>query len=136
MELIEPSKPLEFIFKDVTFYVKPLCSAGDKAEILLIGENQGRGQVRVSAAAYVQTVLRRMILGWKGVTRQGREVPYSWEVFDQYFPKEDIVVLPLFNFIIEKTDVGQHKAEIKNGSREQPTGSPESEGSAALAKTA
>lgn len=114
MELLEPKKPLEFVHKEVTFLVKPHCSAGDRAEILLSGEYKGRGQVEFSRSSYVKTVVRRMLVGWKGVTRGGKEAAYNWEDFDQFYPKDDTVLMELFNFIYKNTDVGDHKAEVKN----------------------
>lgn len=124
MELLEPKKPLEFKWKDVTFLVKPFCSAGDKAEILLAGESKGNGQFEFTRATYVKTVLRRMIVGWKGVTLRGQEAPYSFETLDQLFPKDDGVFAELFNFIHTHTDVGPHKEALKNELREQQSGSP------------
>lgn len=136
MELLQPNKPLEFVYKDVTFMVKSQCSAGDRAEILLAGENKGNGQVEYSRPAYMKTVLRRMVVGWRGVTVNGQEVPYAWELFDQRFPKDDGIMLELFNFVVEHTDLGKHKETVKNESRERPNGSHGSAHSPALDKTA
>lgn len=110
MELKESdAKLLEFKHEDVTFHVKPESTEEDRLEVLLAGRQEGENVV-MSRAEYCKTVIRRMVIGWSGVTRKGEPVPYSFDEL-RHFPRSEgkNLLLELGGFIIEHTDISKAK---------------------------
>lgn len=117
MELKESDvKPLEYKHEDVKFLVKPEATEEDRLEVLLAGRQDGENIV-MSRAEYCKTVIRRMVVGWEGVTRKGEAVPYSFEEL-RNFPRGTgkNVLLELGGYIIEHTDIAKPKnPNLKKG---------------------
>lgn len=123
MELVKKSEPLEFKHEDVIFLVKAVASDGDRMDVKLAGKWDRTSYV-FSPPEFNRALVRRMVIGWKNVTVEGKEVPYSFELLDNYFPitgKESIFAL-LGNFIEEKTGIFKKDEIRKNASRGQQTG--------------
>ncbi len=101
------SKPLEFKYEDVTFFVKPVASEEDRMIVALSGLSDG-AHVRFSKPEYCRTVIQCMVSGWQGVTEDGKPVPYSFDLLAD-FPRVDgkNVYLELGAFIIEHTDINK-----------------------------
>lgn len=110
MELKEAKhKALEYQFEDVTFLVKPEADEADRLEVELSGrlkEHNGAKVMEYSTADYCKTVIRCMVVGWKGVKRGGHDVPYSFDEL-KHFPhvKGKNVFLDLGDFVIKNTDI-------------------------------
>lgn len=108
MELIKPKPPLEFKYKDCVFIVKAQSSDADKMEVLAAGSGEGN-RVSIPRAEFYRALIRCFVINWKGVTSEGKEVPYSFEVFMKFFPvhhgKGSSVVIELGDFIVEHTDI-------------------------------
>ena len=118
MELVQEKAPLRFAWGDVTFLVKPQTTSGDKFEIDMAGRPVGNtGQVEFSPAEFYRTLVRQFVVGWEGVTSEGKPVPYSYENLMRLPAQSgDDVVIRLGIFIVENTDVtgGKGEAALKN----------------------
>lgn len=124
MELLKPQAPLKYKHGDVTFLIKPKASSGDRLEIILSGSANSKGAIVVSRADYIRALIKRFVVGWEGVTLDGKEVAYSFELLDENFPKQDgdDVMLMLGDFIFRNTDIKSGESELKKESRRQPSG--------------
>lgn len=124
MELVRPEKPLEFQYEDVTFLVKAKASAGDRMDVKTSGR-WDKGGYHFSTPEFNRAIIRRMVLGWRGVTLDGKDVPYAFETMDNYFPitGDEDVYNALGVFIVEKTGILKQDNVQKNASRARPTGS-------------
>ena len=110
MELKESNvTPLKYQHEDVTFLIKPEATEEDRLEVLLAGRQEGENVV-TSRAEFCKTVIRRMVVGWEGVTRKGAAVPYSFDEL-RNFPRGSgkNLLLELGHFIIEHTDIAKPK---------------------------
>lgn len=101
------SDPLEFKYEDVVFFIKPHASEEDRMVVNLSGVREG-DRVVFSRAEYCKTIIKCMVTGWKGVTEDGKEVPYSFDLLSD-FPRvnDHNVYIDLGSFIIEKTDISR-----------------------------
>ena len=115
MELLKQEKPLEFVHKGVKFFIKPHASEHDRFMALMVGDMKADGSVIMRRSDFNETILRSFILGWEGVTENGKPISYSWEKFVMGWPKESGagVFVELTNFILEKTDYSKSNEEIK-----------------------
>lgn len=139
MELAKPQEPLKFAYKDVTFLVRPKSIEADRLEVWGSGQVED-GKIISKQAEFVKALIRCMVVGWEGVTEDGKPVPYSFETFLARFPNqgrgEANVFLQLGDFIFEKTDIWKQDEAEKNASRAQSAGSSTLEPSTAPGKTA
>lgn len=116
MELMpqsEAGKVLEFPWKDVTFLVRARAVEEDRLEVWGIGKTEGDAIV-ATRADFARTLVRRFVVGWRGVTREGKEVSYSFKSLCESFPVahgEKSVFLALSDFILTHTDFQESKAE-------------------------
>ena len=110
MELKEQNiTPLTYKHEDVTFHIKPESTDEDRLEVLLAGRQDGENIV-MSRAEYCKTVIRRMVVGWEGVSRKGEAVPYSFEELRNFpWGTGKNVLLELGGYIIEHTDIAKPK---------------------------
>ena len=121
MELIKGGEPLEFKYKDVTFYVKRHSVESDALEAWGAASMDPTGALVAPRAEYVKALVRCFVLGWKGVTRDGKEVPYSLGAFYNEFPRQEgggepSIFVQLASFILEKTDFQKEDTARKNDS--------------------
>jgi hypothetical protein len=119
MELtrIQSAEPLEFKYKDVIFKIKSRASEGDRLEVLLSARHEG-GKLLISQAEYAKTVIKKFVLGWEGVTHEHKPIAYSFELLEEYFPRDPDghnVLLLLANFIFDHTDIQKKESELKKG---------------------
>jgi len=117
MELMKTEKPLEFKKGDVTFFIKPKATEYDVFNTIMAGEMKADGMVAMKRMDFNDCILRNFIIGWEGVTIDGKAIPYSWEVFVNGWPKQDEnnIFVELVNFIFEKTDYHKKDKELKKG---------------------
>jgi len=104
MELMVAERPLEFVAGDVTFLVKPKASAADKF-VVIMGKD---------TASFMRAVIERMVVGWRGVTQEGKPIAYNPALLDMLPNGKDNVLLSLGNFILNSTDIVKEDAEAKN----------------------
>lgn len=107
------SKPLEFKYEDVVFFVKPVATEEDRMEVQLSGISSGP-KLMFSTPDYCKAIIRAMVTGWKGVKLDGQEVPYSFEMLAD-FPavKGKNVFIELGSFIMKNTDIRNREKSIK-----------------------
>lgn len=122
MEISKGGEPLEFRYKDVTFFIKRHAVESDALEAWGAASIDPAGALVAPRAEYVKALIRCFVLGWKGVTRDGKEVPYSLDAFYHGFPRqsggsEPSVFVQIANFILEKTDFQKEDVARKNESR-------------------
>ena len=92
-------KLLEFKWRDVVFKVKPRATSGDRLAVALRDEK--------TLATYSLTLVERFVVGWEGVTQDGKPAPYSFKLLSEHMPStaSDNALLSLAAFIWEKTDI-------------------------------
>jgi len=127
MELVRQSEPLEFKYEDVTFLIKRQATDADKAEVLFAATSADGKRLTVPAAEFYRALVRCFVVGWRGVTENGKEAQYSFESFIKSFPvakgRGESVLIKLGQFITEHTDVFKEDEIEKNESRRQHAGS-------------
>jgi hypothetical protein len=114
MELMKQEKPLELKFEDVKFYIKPRATAFDIFTLRMNSE-MNDGVVSLSSKTYYNGVIKSFILGWEGVTIDGKPVPYAWDLLITLFPKgkDKDVFFELLDFILKNTDLTYKQEELK-----------------------
>jgi hypothetical protein len=105
------AKPLEFKYEDVTFFVKPAATEEDRMVVSLSGKSEG-DKVVFSRGEYCKAIIQCMVTGWKGVTADGKEIEYEYDLLAD-FPKVEghNVYLELGGFILKNTDIKKGKGE-------------------------
>lgn len=117
MELLKEVPPLEYVFKDVTFVIRAQANAHDKFQMdMSLGQINGEGKVEATLREVYQTLIKLFVVGWKGVTQDGKEVPYSYDLLTNAFPADpmDDVYMRLGGFIASKTGILPAPDSVKN----------------------
>ena len=126
-------QPKEFKWgEDMVVLVKPHASSGDKMDVAYTPAGLGGISERFKLAA------RIMVVGWRGFTRDGKEVEYAPHELDNVpdLPGK-LFANELGRFIWANTDIsGQEDAELKNASAPPSNGASEPALSTAGAKAA
>lgn len=102
MELMKEQDALEHQCGEVTFLVKPLASSYDRLQVVMAQ----------TPTEFLEAAIKQMVIGWKGVTRDSKPVPYSYDVLKLLPDSNGDVLLGLGRFILDKTDVRGGK--VKN----------------------
>lgn len=107
------SKPLEFKYEDVVFYVKPMATEEDRMFVSLNGVVDGI-KIKFSKAEYCKAIIQCMVTGWKGVKMDNHEVPYDFTLLTD-FPKvkDKNVYLEIGGFILKHTDIAEQDSALK-----------------------
>ncbi len=136
MELLKAEAPLEMPYKDAVFLIKKRATAYDKFLLAMSGKVEGN-TTKFAPSDFYRVLAQQFVVGWRGVTREGEKISYSWAALESAFPSdpEDDVFLRLGTFILENTDVFKTDISLKKDSRRQLIGSAESEPSIAAGKT-
>ena len=132
MEAAKQGQPLEFVYNDLTVLVKPHATSQDRMDIAFTPGGKAGISERFKLAA------RLMVVGWRGLTRDGEKVPYSVEELENVadLPERSFAI-ELGNFIWQNTDIsGRKDEELKNASRQPSSGKQEPALSTAAGKTA
>jgi hypothetical protein len=119
------SRPLEFQFEDVTFLVKPHATVRDHLELIDTFGVDGKGMITTQSSKLYRFLIRQFVMDWRGVTQNGKSVPYSYETFENDFPidaKGSLCAL-LGAFIMQNTGLLPKADEGKNGSSGPSSGS-------------
>jgi len=105
MEAIKHGQPKEFKYGDMVVAIKSVASSADRLEVALSG----------GGAESYKVACRCMILGWRGFTRDGKDIPFSPLEFANIpdLPEGNFFIL-LGNFIAKETDILEANAKIKN----------------------
>ena len=125
-------QPKEFAWGDMIILVKPHATSGDKMDVAYTPSGLGGISERFKLAA------RIMVVGWRGFTRDGREVEYAPHELDNVpdLPGK-LFANELGRFIWANTDIsGREDAELKNASALPSNGDAVPAPSTAGAKTA
>ncbi len=89
MELLQLDKrPAEYQYGDVTILFRPTASVGDKFALDTAGEVTDNGQIKIDAFRFYKDIIRMFVVGWKGVTENGTEVPYSFDTLVDRLPTQ------------------------------------------------
>lgn len=77
MEISKNTKHEEFVWRDVAFKVRTSATVGDRYEVDMLYEVDAKGVVKVPRREMYLTLIERFVDGWRGVTEEGRAVPFS-----------------------------------------------------------
>ena len=134
---IRSGNPVEFTWGDMVVLVKRHATSGDKMDVAYTPASLGGVSERFKLAA------RLMVIGWRGFTRDGKEVEYAPHELDNVPDiRRSDGKLELFSeklglFIWQNTDIsGREDADLKNASALPSSGPAVSAPSTASAKTA
>ena len=134
---IRSGNPVEFTWGDMVVLVKRHATSGDKMDVSYTPASLGGVSERFKLAA------RLMVIGWRGFTRDGKEVEYAPHELDNVPDiRRSDGKLELFSeklglFIWQNTDIsGREDADLKNASALPSSGPAVSAPSTASAKTA
>jgi|WetSurMetagenome_2_1015567.scaffolds.fasta_scaffold956070_1 hypothetical protein len=105
MELLKSQDNLTFEYEDVKFFVRPSASVKDRFEVDMVGDWKD-GKFEMKKTAYFLKLVELFVVGWSGVTQDGKEVAYSYETLLNSFPnvKNDLI-LTLGAFIASKVGI-------------------------------
>jgi hypothetical protein len=116
MELVKQQEPLEFVYKDVTFIIRATATARDKFAVDMCGEFTD-GKFVLDRVAFYHKLIQLFVTGWRGVTQDGKDVPYRYDTMMTLFPADPNldVFLKLGTFIAAETGIFQAADDSKNG---------------------
>lgn len=114
---------LKFTWNDVTFLVKPRAGAMDKFELDTRGDLAADGTVTMSRTIFYRVLVERFVVGWEGVTEDGRPVPYSFARIERLpaLPDDDLIfklgayIATQTNVLAEPQAAAEAKEALKNG---------------------
>jgi hypothetical protein len=119
MELLKlDERPVEYKWEDVTFVVKKTLSPEDKFAIDTAGQLMENGKVSFKPWELYKVLIRTFVVSWKGVTEDGKEIPWDYTIFMSRFPvKDKDIVMLLGLFISEQVNIFGSEAtgQLKNG---------------------
>ena len=102
MEIQKQGEILEHKWKDITFRVRAQATAGDRFEIDILYDVD-KGVVVVPRRELYRTLIKRFVVGWEGVTEDGKPVPFSLENLERLPADNEDVILFLGSFIVNKS---------------------------------
>jgi hypothetical protein len=105
MELLKPQDNLTFEYEDVKFFVRSPATVKDRFELDMVGDWKD-GKFTMSKSAYFLKLIELFVVGWAGVTQDGKDVPYAYATLMESFPnvKNDLI-LTLGAFIADKVGI-------------------------------
>jgi hypothetical protein len=96
MELLKlDERPTEFEWNGITFLIKARLTTEDKYIIDTAGELQKDGSFIFHPRDFYSGVVKRMVIGWRGVTEGGKDAPYSFDTLTSRIPgdpQEDLIL--------------------------------------------
>lgn len=121
MELLKPKDNLTFSIGDVKFFIRPQMTVRDKLELDMLGDYDN-GVFQVKKGDIIAKLVELFVVGWDGVTEDGKPVPYSYRTFAERLPADMARdwMLNLGTFIFEQLGLGKtEQGAVKNGSPAQ-----------------
>lgn len=89
MELLKlDDRPAEFKFGEVTFFFRTRVSVGDRHQIINAGASYEGDTVVFKPWELYTKLIRIFVTSWKGVTLDGKEVPYSYDALMTRLPAD------------------------------------------------
>lgn len=92
MEIIGPDKrkigTAQFIYKDVVFFYRTNVTVGDQFALNSAGSSYEGDQIKFKTWDFCLQIVKTFVTGWKGVTLNGKEVPYSFDALMNELPAE------------------------------------------------
>lgn len=117
MELVKPETPVEFVWKDVTFYIRPTATAGDKFSLTNGAPMTKDGKQTFVMSDFWKKIIEIFVVKWSGVTKDGQDVPFSMDALAQLpVDNNDDVFVRLGAFIVDTTKIVDRGEERKNES--------------------
>lgn len=101
MEIQKAGESVVFKWKDITFHIRPKALAGDKHELVTLGELDEKGQSRIPQNRLYRKLIERFVTSWEGVTEGGKAVPFSLQNLERLpVDREEDVLLVLGGHIM------------------------------------
>lgn len=110
----QSEKPLPYKWRDVTFFIRPQATVGDKTD--MTHEFSGEiidGKYQVKKTNIFPWVVERFVMSWQGVKDEAdKDVPFSMHALRSLpsDPQEDII-LALGAFIMNHTGLTNEAAQ-------------------------
>ena len=106
MELLKAKDNLTYSVGDVKFFVRASATGRDKLAVDMTGTFDN-GKFRADPAAFYEKLIERFVVGWSGVTKDGKDVPYDFQTFIDYFPADRFTghLFKLGTFIAAETGI-------------------------------
>ncbi len=106
MELVK-NQTATLEFRDMKFYCRVNSSIGDKLKVdaLVAGALQAKSLSELPKIGL--GLVKLYLCGWQGVTADGVEVPYSFDLIESSFPAEltDVLMPALVKFVKASVDI-------------------------------
>lgn len=88
MELIKPKDNLEFKWRDVTFFYRGDITVGDRYRVLNSGNVMDGDKIMFRPWDLYKTLIETLVVGWTGVTENGKSIPYSFDTLMNKLPAD------------------------------------------------
>lgn len=129
MELIK-QEIARFKHKDVTFLIRTQAVQADtfamkQTDTGRIVVKNGKAIREADIVAWGKLLVRIFVVGWEGVTQDGKPAAYSYDTLESSFPAElgDALFEDLANFIFANVSIFKKGGvELKNESPARPDG--------------
>lgn len=84
------------------FHIRPKATAEDRFEITVLYDADAKGHVKVPRRDVYRTLIERFVVGWTGVTEDGKPVPFSMDALGRFpVDKNEDVMIILGHFIFK-----------------------------------
>jgi len=106
MELLKlDDRPAEYTWDQVTFFFRTKVTVGDKYAVDSAGVVTTGDKITFTSTEFYKAMIRVFVTGWKGVTENGKDAPYSYDTFMNRLPASmaDDLVMKL-GYEIAKTN--------------------------------
>lgn len=112
MELLKPKDHLTYSIGDVKFFIRSQLTARDKFRIGIMGDYKD-GVFKVARGEVFEKCIEIFVVGWDGVTEDGKPVPYSFDAFMTRIPGDVAKdwILKLGVFIVHELGLISKEAE-------------------------
>lgn len=115
MELLKlDERPAEFKWKDVTIIYRVNVSAEDKFVVDTAGTHINGEKIEFKPWEFYKTMIRVFVIGWRGVTENGKEIPYSYDTFLKRLPgdlQEDLIMQLGHDIAVKNGFLNEKKTE-------------------------
>lgn len=124
MELLKPNEgPARYEWKDgVVFLYRTKVTTEDKYAVDTAGQLMKDGTIQFNPWDFYRSLIKVFVIGWEGVTVDGKPAPYSYDAFSRLpaDPDQDIVMKLAIKIaqdtgFFKSDEQTKKEADLKNG---------------------